>query len=489
MALLCVRCATAALLALGLGACASSGQAAPADPTMAGLLDELDRLPTPADADPLDFAALKGVLREQLLRTASAPQPRPPAGSVNRVGDLALSQTGGQWRLTWTYRSSGDYNRDGEVNVSDLSPLGRYFNTHIDDPDWGPAQVADGDGNGLISLGDVTPIGANLITRVSGYAVLGARLGLPFVELGTVAYAPPSGTDLTFTLAANDYDWYAVAPLYAGQRGAVSCAVYREPGQLEFSGHQWTVRRVEGQQGPGPNYWPGQPAQVCVEQPGTEAAELRLTAGMFDGRFASAEVYTEPLGYGTYIFQLSSPVTPLHHNIVLGLFTYDFTAAGALSAHSELDIELAKFGIVNDVDYLQFAVQPSFSSPPSGYVTFPERARRLPVAPLGSGPSTHIMQWTPTRVRFASYPGLDGPTPQQLSTWSFGSSAQTWSFESTSQPRVYDDGEGNVSGPVVIPPPGQAGAHINLWWFRQGPDPGAPPTTTVRVRRFDFIPL
>ncbi len=71
--------------------------------------------------------------------------------------------------LFWHYYNQGDYDQNGEVNISDLTPLG--INLKQVGP-FGPATIlglVDGDANGEINLADITPIGANFGASVSSY--------------------------------------------------------------------------------------------------------------------------------------------------------------------------------------------------------------------------------------------------------------------------------------------------------------------------------
>jgi hypothetical protein len=114
-----------------------------------------------------DLAAeLSGELARQLselgiTRMTSAP----PLGSAGAVTDLVLEAAS----FNWSLRSTGDYDQNGEVNVSDLTPIGVNFGKSSADAGWDRAQLADGDANLLITVSDITPIAQNFGNRVDGY--------------------------------------------------------------------------------------------------------------------------------------------------------------------------------------------------------------------------------------------------------------------------------------------------------------------------------
>lgn len=97
-----------------------------------------------------------------------------PYGTQNMVRDLQLSGSG-PWLLSWTYRNSGDYDLNGSVTISDLTPVGQNFGMRESDALWFLALHADGDGNGEINISDVTPIGQNFGGTIVGYRVLGTN--------------------------------------------------------------------------------------------------------------------------------------------------------------------------------------------------------------------------------------------------------------------------------------------------------------------------
>ena len=126
-----------------------------------------------------------------------------PRGEANAVFDLAAAVIdpdgeGGDpptgIALTWTERCIGDYDQNGLVNASDLTPLGVHWQEAVaydapslhggcdywptGDPDdagtgtdnWRCARI-DGNANGLIEMADITPIAQHSGEQLSGYRV------------------------------------------------------------------------------------------------------------------------------------------------------------------------------------------------------------------------------------------------------------------------------------------------------------------------------
>ena len=134
---------------------------------------EIRAAPVPEGVEPALFQLLKQALLDALqARQASRVVSAPPAGSANAVSDLVLagSESLG-YSLEWTYVSAGDYNRDGEVNIGDLTPLGKYFASARGSENWDLARVADGNADGETNISDITPIGQNFLTQAEGYTV------------------------------------------------------------------------------------------------------------------------------------------------------------------------------------------------------------------------------------------------------------------------------------------------------------------------------
>ena len=92
---------------------------------------------------------------------------RSASKAIPAVDDLTRNA---RWNiLTWSYQNPGDYDQNGIVSISDLTPLGQNFRaTGPFDPNTALWMV-DGDGNGEINLADISVIGQNFGNSVSGY--------------------------------------------------------------------------------------------------------------------------------------------------------------------------------------------------------------------------------------------------------------------------------------------------------------------------------
>jgi len=153
-------------------------------------LAQLAGMQAPAGVDPAVFAQLKDQLAKVLRYYYGGGAGQQMARkSSSGLGPEALSQpwcadarvtTGGQITLAWRGRHAGDYDVNGEVNISDITPLGMYFGQTCQLDDDGLPVVSgdneiksqvDGDGNTEINIADITPIGVNFSSRLTGYRV------------------------------------------------------------------------------------------------------------------------------------------------------------------------------------------------------------------------------------------------------------------------------------------------------------------------------
>ncbi|MCH7472167.1 PKD domain-containing protein [bacterium] len=125
---------------------------------------------------------VRGRSAERAAETSHRPLPHgrftsaPPGGAASAS---ILSYDEASAALSWGYYSAGDYDQNGEVNISDLTPLGANFGKAAPGGEgegggFDPASiesVVDGDANGEINIADVTPIGVNFGVVVEGYRV------------------------------------------------------------------------------------------------------------------------------------------------------------------------------------------------------------------------------------------------------------------------------------------------------------------------------
>lgn len=83
----------------------------------------------------------------------------------------------GSGKLTWLYYNRGDYDQNGLVNLSDMTPLAAHFGALGPFAATTALSVIDGDGNGLINLADITPIAQGFGNDATGgYGIYTATL-------------------------------------------------------------------------------------------------------------------------------------------------------------------------------------------------------------------------------------------------------------------------------------------------------------------------
>jgi hypothetical protein len=146
------------------------------------------QLSAPQGADPRVFQSLKDELMRQLALNGSksASAPPDPAKAVNDIGDLSLGLAAADWTLTWNYRNIGDYDQNGRVGVSDITPLAMHFGHVVANATDALDPIIDGDGNGTVGITDITPIAQNYDFNVAGYAVMTSANGVDWTELDRI---------------------------------------------------------------------------------------------------------------------------------------------------------------------------------------------------------------------------------------------------------------------------------------------------------------
>jgi hypothetical protein len=267
--------------------------------------------------------------------------------------------------------------------------------------------------------------------------------------------AAPTGTWVTVSMCVNDVDYSGLDHIFAllfeqlaGDDGRLYLDNLRVvgPRQVAFAGYDWTVK-CGNPAGPGPNHFSTSPLNVWVD--GLD--KLHLKVAKRDGEWFSSEVVgNDSLGYGRYIYTVESQIDLLDPNLTLGLFTWDTFAP----AHNyrEIDFEFGRWKIPSN-DNAQFVVQP-WSTPGNRH--------RFDI--VGSGPTTHVMKWSPGGIEFISYKGSYTPIPAPLDI------IETWSYAGSDNP-----------------PAGGESARMNLWQV-DGLAPSDGLDAEMVISHFQFIP-
>jgi|GEM_PF-6558332 len=121
----------------------------------------------------------------------------------DQVTDLTIRVVDGEYELGWPARLGADYNQDGLVGVSDLTPLGMLYG--LSQAEGSSVWLADacarvdGNGDGLIGVSDITPIGQNFDSSCYQFRVersIGNGDG-PGEQWDEVAIAPRATTTRT----------------------------------------------------------------------------------------------------------------------------------------------------------------------------------------------------------------------------------------------------------------------------------------------------
>jgi len=102
--------------------------------------------------------------RQPALRQASIA----PTGDRNQV-EITMLESGARVQLQWAERHIGDYNLDGTVTITDITPLASHFNEAVGIDER--RQVIDGTGDGVINIQDITPLAAQYFSSLTGYDV------------------------------------------------------------------------------------------------------------------------------------------------------------------------------------------------------------------------------------------------------------------------------------------------------------------------------
>lgn len=171
----------------------------------------------PKTIDPALWRRLTAELDRVLAAYGTAKRVNSPAtGKGSAPGGFWLASDGGAGAdATWTYRNQGDYDLNGEVNISDLTQIGLAFGRSSTQPNWEDVQHVDGDGNGEINIADVTPMGQNYGGKVAGYTLESSPPGDgPWTSLAWLPYVPPAPGDYDFPAFTSNIPLPAPATYY-----------------------------------------------------------------------------------------------------------------------------------------------------------------------------------------------------------------------------------------------------------------------------------
>ncbi len=99
----------------------------------------------------------------RIARQAST-APNTPRDKAQLIWDYATAS------LRWYYCNTGDYDQNGIVGLTDLTPLGQHFGKSAPGgfPEDSAVRQTDGDGNGAIQLGDLAMLGMNWSKSCAG---------------------------------------------------------------------------------------------------------------------------------------------------------------------------------------------------------------------------------------------------------------------------------------------------------------------------------
>ncbi|MEP0814458.1 MAG: hypothetical protein HRF49_07315 [bacterium] len=156
--------------------------------------------------------------------------PREGFGIVSDLAASAAAETG-KISLSWTYANKGDYNQDGEVGISDVTPIALNFGALTNDGTNDDAErVVDGSGSGEVWIDDVTPIALNYLAMVQSYTIEflppGDTVWQSVPTESRVMFAsatlPPSGGFKTFSVTLGDGEGGVLPPVLDGTKFRVA---------------------------------------------------------------------------------------------------------------------------------------------------------------------------------------------------------------------------------------------------------------------------
>ncbi|MBN2083216.1 PKD domain-containing protein [bacterium] len=192
---------------------------------------------------PTDASTSAAVATSNGAVTAAAGRQPHQARQVSAPPDLnsaaaVLSWNSASQDLSWYYTHPGDYNQDGLVTVSDITPLGVNFNAAGPFAIESALAVVDGNSDGMITVSDITPIGQNFNKSIERYQAFCSTDIDDYPAANTAANGAGATLLGTVQLVNN--------PLLAGQRRHFTLHLAAPPA----TGYAW-VRPLSTEHDPG----------------------------------------------------------------------------------------------------------------------------------------------------------------------------------------------------------------------------------------------
>lgn len=169
-----------------------------------GHLEHAQMLMRPQDHPHAGFSG-DGVLATVRLRKAAFTAGRAAcaAPSSNDAHFFMTFDSGAQ-TFYWPYKNPGDYNQDGRVAVSDLTPIGLHFGESVPADSYSIQSVVDGNVDGQVALSDLTPIGLNFGAQVNHYKVYSSLDGSGYPAGNTEPSSLAAIDSVPFSSASGD---------------------------------------------------------------------------------------------------------------------------------------------------------------------------------------------------------------------------------------------------------------------------------------------
>jgi hypothetical protein len=149
--------------------------------------------PKPEGVDEHVWKAITGEFLRNfpVNRTVSAPPAVAPIPNIEWQG-----APGSVLVLRWSYNNFGDYDLNGEVGISDLTPIAVNYLFPAEQNEL--TMWLDQSGDGEVGIPDVTPIALNYLCTVDGYVIeYSSEQSGGFSEAGRIEFNSDGGIDKT----------------------------------------------------------------------------------------------------------------------------------------------------------------------------------------------------------------------------------------------------------------------------------------------------